>query len=79
MATLEAVQKLLHQEADKASERAAASASSEGLQSLSGLPLAHEALSILQHSVDRHILRSESSAAVQRHSSMKPAQRTQTH
>ncbi len=61
VATLEAVQGLLQREATGASEQPVVCISSEDQQIVSGQPLAHEALSILQQSVNRHSWRRSSS------------------
>ena len=61
VATLEAVQGLLQREANGASEQSAVCMCKEDGESLSGQPLAHEALSILQQSLIRRGAHSNSS------------------
>ena len=62
VATLEAVQELLQREANGPSEQPVVCTSDKDRQSLSAQPLAQEALSILQQSVDRQSLRHSSSS-----------------
>lgn len=75
VATLEAVQGLLQREASGASEQPVVCTVSEDQQILSGQPLAHEALSILQQSVDGHSWRRSSSGG--HHSVRELTQRVQ--
>ena len=75
VATLEAVEGLLQREANGASEQPVVCTHSEDQQILSGQPLAHQALSILQQSLDRHSWRRSSSGG--HHSTRELTQRVQ--